>query len=275
MRVTSLLFLVCLTVVAEAKTEGTKGKETSRPNPNPFMGSLAFTAQTPFDPIEGSDPLAVMQGGLIYRTSSDTGFRFNTRYFYSMVGHVNDDTMQGFSDSIFTYFNGVRMDGTGRPFAKDWGFGYSAGGSLPSSDNSQKAGMKFGLIGSALLSYVYKKATFVFINGLTYNSFEWDTADPTGYQYNEDLLFTNTLSARLALNSQRTWSTGIAFTYGTFRNTLMNIDNSYIIVTDVTGVWSRNIMTNLVIGGADRKTDTTNLFLYDRMFVLFGLTVMI
>lgn len=248
-----------------------KKKESSH---NPFMGTFAMTYQTPFDPVEGADPMSVLAGGLNYQLSREKGFSFTTRYFQTMIGHTNDNTTQGLADSVFTFFDGM-PNGPGMQFGNDFAFGYSVGAILPTSDASQKAGLRLGILGTATVSYMYKRATFQFINTLNYNSFEWDTADPSGYQYNEDLILRNGLSGRLALNSRRTWSTGLTLTYSTIRNTIMNYDNSFMLAADVMGIWSRNIMTNFMVGGADRRTDTTNLFLYDRMFVLFGITVMI
>ncbi len=265
MRMYLVLFILVGNLAAQAKPAKTEIPK--------FSGMLSLSYQSPFDSVEGQDPMTLVMGGGMYNISREKSVMLTFRYFQQMISYATDDGTQGLMDTMVMYSDNSHDVGGTQAAGKDWGFNYGAGMILPTSDSSQKAGLYSGILGNFNLTYRYKRATFLLGNTLNYNFFEWDTADPSGYMPNEEIILRNTVAGRLNLNSKRTWSAGLQFIYSTMRNTATNFDNAYILMADVTGMWNRNIMTNLTIGGADRKHDTTNLFVYDRMFVMFGITV--
>ncbi len=247
-----------------------KGAEKS-----PFSGNFSLVYQSPFDPIEGQDPATVMSAGVSYNFSKETYMNFTGRYWNTMVGHANDSNTKGLADAVLSYTDNRYDVGSTRALGKDWGVNYLVGGIAPTSDQGQKAGLRFGALGVVNLKYKYKNATFSFSNLLTYLNYEWDTADPAGTQYNEYLMLKNSISSGISLNKKKTWNIGLELGHYTFRNTQENVDNAYSVSGFTSYFFSKEIMGTLTIMGSDRKHDNTNLFLYERMSVLAGLMVSI
>ena len=245
------------------------------PVKGPFSGNFSLVYQSPFDPIEGQDPAAVMSAGVSYNFSKETYLSFTGRYWNTMVGHSNDSNTKGLADTALLYGDNRYDVGSSRALGKDWGISYLLAGILPTSNQAQKAGMRFGTTGTVNLKLKFKNATFVFSNMLSYFNFEWDTADPTGFQYNEYLMLKNSVSMGLSLNKKKTWSMGLELAHYTFRNIQENVDNAYSVSGFTSYAFSKDVMGTLMIMGSDRRHDNTNLFLYENMSVFAGLLVSI
>ncbi len=239
--------------------------QRGRSNTVEIMFTSAY--QKPLDTIEGQDPMALYSLNANYNFTSTKAVGFRSKYFYSLVQYADDDSYQGamnsdiyFSDrSLWTNQN------------KDMNISYTVGITLPTSESSQFAGMRAGVFGTLTLFKRFVYVDFMFSNTLGFNNYKWDTADPAGTVYNEKSYLINSLMLRRSFGLRQQTSIGLGTTFYTGNNIYNTYSQNYNIFTDVGYQFNRNIMLNLQFGSQDRRSENTNLFLNEKMFIALSI----
>ena len=273
-------FLVVLILTFSSMSYGARVEASSakiRSNQNTVKSAFNTTMELSyFIPANLGDsrdePTLLLAAAARYSHAKGRSFGFSTRYFHETVRAVKNDQVElyrgeaGLKDSQLFY----TVDQLYSNQEAKLTLGYALGLTLPTSENSQNAGLNSGYWGNIVLSKSLGFVTLINLNQIGINDYRWDTWDLSGDQYNEEYFMLNSLvlAVPIVFFPGLSWnSTGAVYTAKNYANSTIR---NYALSTSLKFKTEKNLAFVFLVGTQDQRSENNNLFLDDKSFVSFA-----